>query len=410
MSSINVIDNKNPNFFMNFLLAAIVMFNNGFVNLHLNKLCAGNIIYLESLSEGNNMTSRERVLAALRHEPTDRVPFSLGYGINKYAREQLAKRLNRPLNEIESRLAGLSEFVRISPKYIGPSDRGPQFSTEKADIWGVRRKAVFNGFDYYDEISHYPLAGLGETVSLDDYEFPSPDWFDFNSLDNIIREVNKDGERAIAIGNGNIFEHSWYMTGLENMLVLFHTEPGLVYELFEKVTGYYIAFFERALNAMKGRIDIICTAGDIAQQQGLLVSLPMWEELIKPHHVKMNKKLHEYGVQIMYHTDGAVMEAVDGLVDMGIDILDPLQFDAKDMDPVKLKNKWGNKISFHGGVSVQKTLPFGSPDDVRKEVRERIAVMGKGGGYILAPSHAVQGGTPPENILAFLEEAGHPLY
>ncbi|MCL2479360.1 MAG: uroporphyrinogen decarboxylase family protein, partial [Treponema sp.] len=83
--------------------------------------------------------------------------------------------------------------------------------------------------------------------------------------------------------------------------------------------------------------------------------------------------------------------------------------DAKGMDPRLLKNRWGGKISFHGGVSVQKTLPFGSIDDVRAEVRERIAVLGKGGGYILAPSHAVQGGTPPQNILAFLEEAGRPL-
>jgi uroporphyrinogen decarboxylase len=108
----------------------------------------------------------------------------------------------------------------------------------------------------------------------------------------------------------------------------------------------------------------------------------------------------------MYHTDGAVMDAIDGLVDMGIDILEALQFDARGMDPVLLKRNWGNRICFHGGISVQSTLPFGSPDDVREEVRRRVQVLGENGGYILAPSHAVQGGTPPENIIALLEEAG----
>ena len=355
------------------------------------------------------MTSRERVIAATRHETTDIIPFSLGYGINEYARRQLAEYLGRTAGQIEHELFGLSDFKRITPEYCGPPERGPMFSLKKPDIWGVERKPVFNGFDYYDEISFYPLAGLGETISLDDYEFPSPDWFDYGSLKKIIAGINADGEKAIAIHNGNIFEHSWYMTGFQQMLILLQAEPELAYGLMEKVTDFYIEYFERSLDAAPGLVDMVCTAGDIAQQQGLLVSHQMWEELIKPHHVRMNKMLHDHGITIMYHTDGAVMEAVEGLVDMGIDILDPLQFDAKGMDPRLLKNRWGGKISFHGGVSVQKTLPFGSVDDVRAEVRERIAVLGKGGGYILAPSHAVQGGTPPQNILAFLEEAGRPL-
>jgi len=225
----------------------------------------------------------------------------------------------------------------------------------------------------------------------------------------LLDRLNKDGEYAILTGNGNIFETAWYMTGLENMLCLLLTEPELVNRLFEKVTDYYIGFFRKTLAAAKGRIDIVFTADDIGQQNGLMFSLPLWEELIKPHHVRLNKTLHEFGVKIMYHSDGAVMDAMDGLVDMGIDVLEAIQFDAKGMDPVKLKNGWGEKISFHGGISVQSTLPFGKPDDVRREVRERISVMGKKGGYIIAPSHAIQGQTPPENIAAFFEEAGRPL-
>jgi len=360
------------------------------------------------------MTSKERVLAALRHETTDKIPFSLGFGVNEYARKQLAEFLGCGLKEVEDMLLAATDLRWVSPDYTGPSYRETGYSIGKPDIWGVERRAVNNGFDIYNEISRYPLAGLGETfsgemLSLEDYEFPSPDWFDYGSLKKNIEKANADDDHAIVMGNGNIFESSWYMTGLENIFVLIMTEPDLAYRLFEKVTDFFIAFFERALDAANGRIDIIFTADDIGQQSGLLMSLPMWEKMLKPHHVRMNKALHNFGVKIMYHTDGAVMDAMDGLVDMGIDILEAIQFDAKGMDPVLLKDNWGGKISFHGGVSVQSTLPFGTVDDVRREVRERISVMGKNGGYILAPSHAIQGGTPPQNIAAFLEEAGRPF-
>lgn len=109
----------------------------------------------------------------------------------------------------------------------------------------------------------------------------------------------------------------------------------------------------------------------------------------------------------MYHSDGAVTEAVPGLIEMGIDVLEALQFNAHGMDPGFLKATYGDRLSFHGGICVQKTLPFGSPDDVKKEVLERIRVLGKGGGYILAPSHAIQAGTPPENVVALFETAAN---
>jgi len=354
------------------------------------------------------MTSKERILKALQHQETDKVPFSLGFGVNEYARKQLAARLGCTVEEIGKRISSKSDIRGVSPAYIGP----PHLNLNKPgspNIWGVIRKPVFNGFDTYQEIDVYPLAGLGDTMSLNDHQWPSPDWFDYSVIKNKVKEINRDDEYAIMMGNGNIFETSWYMTGLENSLMLACTDPDLIYSLFEKVTDYYVKFFERALEAADGSINLVFTADDIGQQHGLIMSLPMWEELLKPHHARLNKTLHAAGVKIVYHTDGAVMEAMDGLVDMGIDVLEAIQFDAKGMDPVKLKNNWGDKLCFHGGISVQSTLPFGTVDAVRREVRDRISVLGKNGGYIVAPSHAIQGGTPPQNILAFFEEVGRPL-
>jgi uroporphyrinogen decarboxylase len=352
------------------------------------------------------MTSRERVLAALRHEKTDKPPFSIGFGVNQYAQKKLAEHLGKTLNQVNRMLIAASDLRWVAPDYIGPSYRTGGSAPDKPDIWGVKHKSVFNGFDSYFEISESPLQGLGITKKLEDHEFPSPDWFDYNSLAKRIDDANNDGDYAIVLGNGNIFETSWYMAGFEDTLALLLTEPELANQLMEKVTDFFIEFFQRALTAVKGRINIVFTADDIGQQAGLLMALPLWEKLLKPHHVRMNKVLHSFGVKIMYHTDGSVMEAIDGLVDMGIDVFEAIQFDAKGMDPAALKKNWGDRLCFHGGISVQSTLPFGSPEDVRREVHERLRVLGESGGYILAPSHAIQGGTPPENIIAFLEEAG----
>ena len=109
--------------------------------------------------------------------------------------------------------------------------------------------------------------------------------------------------------------------------------------------------------------------------------------------------------KVIYHSDGAVTEAVPGLIDMGIDVLQALQFDADNMDPAFLKTEYGDRLCFAGGISVQSTLPFGTPGDVRAEVAERIRVLGKHGGYLLGPSHAIQGDTPPENVVALFDTA-----
>jgi uroporphyrinogen decarboxylase len=129
-----------------------------------------------------------------------------------------------------------------------------------------------------------------------------------------------------------------------------------------------------------------------------------WERLLKPYHARLNAAIHARGAKVIYHTDGSIMAAVGGLKDMGIDVLQALQFSAENMDPVKLKAENAD-LCFEGGVSVQTTLPFGTVEQVRAEVQERIRVLGRDGGYILGPSHWIQAGTPPENIAAMFDTA-----
>jgi uroporphyrinogen decarboxylase len=154
-------------------------------------------------------------------------------------------------------------------------------------------------------------------------------------------------------------------------------------------------------------VDLAFTADDIGGQQGLLMSLKSWEQFLKPFHQRLNQTIHEFGVKVIYHSDGAVAKAVPGLMSMGIDVLQALQFSAKGMDAQDLKDRYGDRLCFEGGVSVQTTLPLGSVEEVRRETYELMRILGKDGGYILGPSHAIQAGTPPENIYAMFETALH---
>ncbi|MCL1888648.1 MAG: uroporphyrinogen decarboxylase family protein, partial [Kiritimatiellaeota bacterium] len=349
----------------------------------------------------------QRILNTLARKPVDKPPFSLGFGVNPPARRALAAHLGISETQLDALLSDCVDTRWAGPKYTGPAHRNIRHADGSfTDIWGVTRRPMSYGDGSYDEICHYPLAEISNVAELSRHIFPSPDWFDYASFPALIDDAQRRGERAVILGCGNLFETAWYMRGFEAMLADLLAAPELADAILARVTDFFVAFASRALEAADGRVDIAFTADDIGGQEGLLVSLPLWEEMIKPHHARLNKALHSFNVKIMYHTDGAIMDALDGLVDMGIDILEALQFDARGMDPAEMKRRVGGKIAFYGGVSVQTTLPFGTPADVEREVRERLGVLGAGGGYILAPSHAIQAGTPPENILALLRAAG----
>lgn len=347
------------------------------------------------------LNSRERVRLALSHQETDRVPIAMVCsGINKPAKDMLEEYLRRERNlTVEDYLEPIIDIVAIGPDYIGPT-----LSSGK-DIWGVHRKSLSYGKGSYDEIDHYPLTQVKSVDELNLYQWPSPDWWDYNVIPDKIRAANANREHAIIFSSGNIFETTWYMRGFEQIFMDLMINPDIVHSIMDKVTCFFIEFSKRTLSMAEEMIDLAFTADDIAGQQGLLMSLDMWERHIKPYHIRLNKVLHEFGVKVMYHSDGTVMDAVPGLIDMGIDVLQALQFSAHGMDPVILKEKYGDKLCFEGGIDVQTTLPFGTVEDVRREVEDRIHILGRNGGYILGPSHAIQAGTPPENIVAMFDTA-----
>ena len=349
------------------------------------------------------LSSRERVLLALEHQETDRIPFAMVCsGINEPTRTEFDQFLRREHGcDLATVLDSALDIRTVAPKYIGPQ------LEPGTDIWGVRRvQTPHPSGGSYAEIEHYPLAAAECVDDVERHIWPQADWFDYESIPEQIDQVNANGgPYAIMALNCNVFETAWYMRGLQQALVDLVAEPELIDLILRKVADFHCERALRTLVAARDRIDLIFTADDIGQQNGLLMSLETWGKHIKPHHVEINRVIHSFGAKVIYHTDGAVMEAVPGLIDMGIDVLQALQFDAGDMDPRILKAKYGKQLCFEGGVSVQKTLPFGTPGQVREEVEQLMAILGQDGGYILGPSHAIQAGTPVENIYTMFQAA-----
>jgi uroporphyrinogen decarboxylase len=351
------------------------------------------------------LSSRERVRLALEHQETDRIPVAMVCsGINPPAYRELESYLQRERSmSVADYLSPLIDIRGVLPEYVGPPlAKGDDWAE---DIWGVRREAVSYGSGSYDEIHFYPLGDAQTVDDLDRHRWPSTEWFDYSTMPERIAAAHADGEHCLMVANGNIFETSWYMRGFERMFVDLLLNPELAHGIMQRVTDFYVEHFTKLLATGGEEIDLAFTADDIGSQKGLLMSLKMWEENLKPYHTRLNKAIHEFGAKVIYHTDGSIMDAVEGLIDMGVDVLQALQFSAEGMDPGELKRKTGDRLCYEGGVSVQTTLPVGTAEDVRHEVEELITVLGKNGGYILGPSHAVQAGTPPENIVAMFDTA-----
>lgn len=346
-------------------------------------------------------TSRERVRLALAHQATDRVPIAMVCsGINRPAREALDAYLQQERGlSVDAYLSPLLDIKSIQPAYVGPA------LPPGTDIWGVHRSPVSYGPDAYHEIDHYPLGSATTLADLDEHVWPSPEWFAPESLIGLVERLQTGGEWCLMLPNANPFETTWYMRGFEQCLLDLALQPELIEAILERVTRFFLEHITRCLRAAPGAIDLVFTADDIGSQIGPLIAPQTWEKHLKPYHQRLCERIHELGAKVIYHSDGAIMEFVPGLIDAGIDILQALQFDAAGMDPAVLKERYGDRLCFQGGVSVQQTLPHGTPEDVRAEVRRLIDTLGRGGGYILGPSHAIQAGTPPANIVAMFDEA-----
>jgi uroporphyrinogen decarboxylase len=352
------------------------------------------------------LTPRERVLLALEHRETDRVPVD----ILATPEVWVNLRSHLGIHDPEEVMRHLGVDLRHPRQpYVGPPlPKHPDGSW--TDAWGVRRRPVGHVGGVYDEIIENPLAKVQDASELPDCSWPRPDWWDAEALAQEIQNLDRQESYAIALEEfgdpGGIFEIGCYLRGMEQFMVDMVENPDLVDQIMLRIADFYVGMAERVLAASPDRIDLIWTSDDIAHQHGRLISGRTWRQLIAPHHERLNRRIHELGSRVMYHSCGAVRPFIPGLIEIGVDVLDVLQFSADGMDPKEIKREFGDRLCFHGGMDVQTTLPQESEEGVRRVTRERINVLGCDGGYILSPTHNIQVDTPPRNIVAMYSEAG----
>ncbi len=348
--------------------------------------------------ENEPFTPYARVKNAIDRKPPDRVPFDFWA-----VPETIAKLLEATgKKDVESLLQLLGVDCRIiEPDYIGP-ERKIEADGTYYSVFGSHRKRVSNAFSTYDEYASFPLASVRSTAEIESFErWPKASYWDWSSLPAIIEKINQNTQYHIRYDVGGIFETAWGLYGLDKFLMDLIRRPEFPLTIMDCVTDLLIDNFKHAMEAAGDRIDMVYTYDDVAIQTGLLMSKKMWRKHILPFHQKLNAEIKKYDVRILYHSCGAVFDLIDPFIDeMGIDVLNPLQPRAAKMDMRNIKDNFGDRVSFHGGIDIQGTLPLGSEQEVRDEVRERCRVLGQGGGYICTSAHYIQADTPIENILA----------
>ncbi len=355
------------------------------------------------------MDSRQRVLAAICHQQGDRIP------IDYWATAEIEARLLERYGFSRRELLLLHfdvDFRYIEgPKYIGP-ELAIRDDGSVEDHWGVPRVRVEVGSgetsSAYSEVLDFPLEAAGSLEEIKDYpKWPDPDWFDYDCVCEQAAEARTTGKVVAFMGDRKNrcaqLKPAMYLRGIAKILEDVALNPEIAEYLFARITEFYTEYARRTLEAAEGNIDIFFAGDDFGTQHGLFMSPAMWHDLLMPGFRDFVDLGHAFGCKVAHHTCGSIKPIIPDMIDCGLDILNPLQPDVHDMDQAELKDLFRDRICFHGSISIQKTLPFGTPDDVREEVRDRVGTLGTGGGLIFCTAHNIQPDTPLENVEALFE-------
>jgi uroporphyrinogen decarboxylase len=273
------------------------------------------------------------------------------------------------------------------------------------DIWGVNFKLEQHMFGQYEGHASWPLGDAETLGQLKQHDWPDPDWWDFSELPAMIDRLQRDGPYHVRFRLGSFFEQAWALRGLEDFLMDFVRAPEMAEYVMDRILEVHLENLRTVLELAGDRLDMIYTYDDVATQNSLMISPVHWEKYIKPRHKRILDLVHQYDKTAMYHCDGAVAPLIPELIEIGVDVLNPIQTDTPGMEPETLKSNYGDELTFHGGIDIIQTLPQGSPEQVQAEVGARIDVLGRNGGYVVCSSHHIQPDTPLANVLAMYDPA-----
>lgn len=367
------------------------------------------------------MDHRERILAAISHRPVDRVPTDMWatpevqerlfahFGIETARGTSPGTiylgggRLSRDVAailELWDRL-DIDGILTVMPPYCGPAL--PQADDITLDDWGMGSRSQDYDSGSYDEQVIFPLAGAETIADLERYRWPDPDWYDYDALPAL---VAKCGGRAVCCGYAAPFYFHNVLRGLESSLMDPILRPEFTQHLLARLSDFFTEFHRRCFTALQGAADMTSVADDFGSQTGLLISPRTFDRFYRAPFQARVDLARAYGLKVFHHDDGDMRPLLPRLVEMGIDILNPIQWRCGGWDLAELKAQYGAHLCFHSAVDNQQTLPFGKPADVSEEVKRLVQTLANDRtGLILGPCHNLQAITPIENIIALYEAA-----
>ena len=336
------------------------------------------------------MTPRERWSAVLSRQKPDRVP--MDYWATQEATEKLMKYLGCENERSLFERLHIDRVVSVGPKYVGPT------LPKDTDVFGCHHKDVDYGTGVYSECVYHPLADYETLKEIkQNYRWPSPDWWDYSGIAD---QIKGNEDYPIRGGGSEPFLTYKDMRGDEQAFVDIILHPEIVHFCLDKLFDLCYQNTRRIYEQIPGKVMITYVAEDFGAQEDLMYSPQQIQEFLIPRMKRMIDLSHQAGAYVFHHSDGAVRKILPDMIEAGIDVLNPIQWRCKGMEREGLKRDFGDKLIFHGGVDNQYTLAFGSVKEVRQEVLDNLRILGKGGGYILAPCHNIQAVSPPENIVA----------
>jgi hypothetical protein len=349
-------------------------------------------------------TSRERVKRFFARVEADRVPINYhsNPGIDRRLKEHFG--LGPKDNEGLRQALGV-DFRGMGARYVGPRLHEERNGVAVDALWGIRRRLVEHETGSYMECCEFPLRDADEET-IANWPVPSPDDYDYS---HVVEACARHGDMAIHVGNpgfGCIINSTGFLFGMEETLVRLITDDAGVLLYIDRMLDSMRETVRRTIEAAKGRIDFVWMGEDLGTQIGPMISHDLYRKHLRPRHQKDIDMAKSFGLPVMIHTCGSSSWAYEDLIEMGMDAVDTLQPEAKDMAPAYLKERFGGRLSFCGCISTAGPVAYGTVDEVVSYCRDTLDIMMPGGGYTFSPTHSLQDHTPTENVVAMYEVAG----
>lgn len=370
-----------------------------------------------------SMTSRERVLAALKHQEVDRIPIDLGGTHNStmctgaYENFKAFLGVNAPTEEVSKAF----EIVKMDEAVLTrlPVDTRAIFAKPPSrsrtrwldsrtfvDDWGITYHQPEN-WPQFDMVAH-PLAEA-TIEDLERYDWPDvEDEGRYAGLREQARDLHENSDYAVCATtmDTSIFDRAWWLRGLEQFLVDLLLDPDFALALMEKIMQIQSRRQQCFLEQVGPYIDVITIGDDMGVQNGPLIKPELYRKMVKPFHTRYVQFIKERtDAKVVVHACGSIADLVEDYIEIGVDALNPMQVSAVGMSPQSLSDRFRGRMTFWGGIDSQELLPTARPEHVRQAVRDIIRIMGLNGGYVLGAVHNVQDDVPPENVWSMLDEA-----